>query len=145
MLADSPYLLAMRVLLAQVANARRRPGSDPHAHDSKARRGLALSATPPAHRLPRGTFEHIVSGARRAVGYMVLAWPPVTRDWKDHRSIGRTDLLLVGYANRTGETARGECMSERGGYAKTGLGKDAAEADTILPHAVDLDRCDLRV
>jgi hypothetical protein len=74
---------------------------------------------------------------------MVLAWPPAASDREDHGNIGRIDLLLIGDANRPGQSAFGKCLPERSGHAIPGIGQYPAEVHASITHAVDLGKGDL--
>src|ERR1019366_10755206 len=74
---------------------------------------------------------------------MSLAGTTTPSNGKDHRDIGRIDLLLVGNADGPSETALAQSLAERSAQPISGIGQHTAKTDPGNTNTIDLGQRDL--
>src|SRR5258707_12986370 len=93
------------MLRPHVADTLYRTIGNPHADGGEACRGTPLGAVSPADVTPACGLQHRLGRNGLAVGDVALARSAGTGDGKDHRHIGRVDLLPGGDADRPPQRA----------------------------------------
>jgi hypothetical protein len=141
--ANEPDFVSWKMLLTLVPDSLRRPVGDAGADRGKAGLQLPFGSGSPAHRSPFGVRQHVFGWYRQNIGDVAPSGAASTGNRKDQLHIRRIDLLMPRDADRPGQPAGYEPLTERRAQAVTGIRHDAAKTHSSRHHAVDLGQGDL--